>query len=82
MNSIPYRTTLDELGRILIPKAVRKAMFFEPGVILSIFLEDGGLLLKRSDPMCPVCKELGALVPTGRGEICQKCFDEISQTLK
>ena len=41
---------IDDLGRVVIPKAVRQSAHIEEGDPLEIFLCEGGILLKKYQP--------------------------------
>ena len=38
---------IDELGRIVIPKEIRKTLKIKDGESLEIFLEDGNIILRK-----------------------------------
>ena len=64
-------TTLDELGRILLPKEVRDDLGLRPGAVLRIEERDAGILLvpealKADDPY--LVRKGGVLVFTGKAE--------------
>lgn len=57
--------TLDKFGRILLPKALRKALGIRPGAKLSLKVEDSKLTLTPSDPDGMLKRINGVLVWTG-----------------
>lgn len=42
----------DDLGRVVIPKEIRRTMNIREGEPLEIFLEDGGVVFKKYLPNC------------------------------
>jgi len=64
-------TTLDELGRILLPKEVRDDFGLQPGAVLRIEEQDAGIFLvpearETQDPY--LVRKGGVLVFTGKAE--------------
>ena len=43
---IPMRITIDEAGRLVIPREVRRAAGLEPGMPLDIRVEDGAVVIE------------------------------------
>lgn len=43
---------IDDLGRVVIPKEIRRTMSIREGEPLEIFLEDGGVVFKKYLPSC------------------------------
>lgn len=41
---------IDDLGRVVIPKEIRRTMNIREGEPLEIFLEDGGVVFKKYNP--------------------------------
>lgn len=41
---------IDDLGRVVIPKEIRRTMNIREGDPLEIFLEDGGVVLQKYNP--------------------------------
>ena len=49
MKSTGIARRLDELGRIVIPKEIRKSLKFMEGDALELFIENNSLILKKYD---------------------------------
>lgn len=43
---------IDDLGRVVIPKEIRRTMNIREGEPLEIFLKDGGVVFKKYLPSC------------------------------
>ena len=69
---------VDELGRIVIPKELRKTLDIIDNVDrLEIFVDGDNIILRKYQPMCGVCKESDDLMPqlSKHGiKICRKCY--------
>ena len=68
---------IDGLGRICIPKNMRKAMDLSEGDAVSITLFAEGILLKREVALCPFCKKSKNLQSFRSGVICKSCLKEL-----
>ena len=49
---------IDDLGRVVIPKEIRRAMKIKEGDPLEIFTEPGGIVLKKYNPIPEVLESL------------------------
>lgn len=76
MRSTGIVRRLDELGRIVIPKELRRSMKLEEGAALEIFTEGSKIILGKYQPGCMCCGDLGELVYTSKGRICKGCLAE------
>ena len=48
---------VDKLGRIVLPKDLRRRLGIEEGTDLFIGEEDGRIVLEVKSDLCPLCKE-------------------------
>ena len=73
---------VDELGRIVIPMEVRKVYDIEIGTPMEIFTEDGGMIiLKKYNPGCTFCSDLGELKRFSGHWVCRSCRFDIGKLL-
>lgn len=49
MKSLGMVRTVDQLGRIVIPKEIRATMNIEPGSVMEIFTDNDGIVFKKYD---------------------------------
>jgi AbrB family looped-hinge helix DNA binding protein len=63
------RVTLDSVGRIVLPKALRDALGQTPGSTVDISRYGGGLQLVPAGRTARLTRESGVLVATGETEI-------------
>jgi len=58
-------TTLDNLGRIVLPKEIRDDLGLSPGTVLTIEEQGGGILLRPFDGRSGLVRKEGVLVFSG-----------------
>ncbi len=49
---------IDELGRVVIPKEIRKLMGWADGDPMEMFVDDNGVYLKKYTRGCVFCEEV------------------------
>ena len=72
---------VDGLGRIVIPKEIRKTMKLEVGQAVEIFVDGSDIILRRYHPGCQICESMEGIEINQVGDkefrICSTCIDEI-----
>lgn len=68
---------IDELGRIVIPQGIRKALDIETGDSLELFLEEEKLVIRKYSLACVFCGEREQLLVYQEKHICQNCLDTL-----
>jgi len=75
--------TIDNLGRVLIPKDVRKQAGLTSDDELEITVEKGRIILEKKAHRCVICTSGSQLIPIIVNEkkehICTKCKTELQQ---
>ncbi|SHH20109.1 AbrB/MazE/SpoVT family DNA-binding domain-containing protein [Clostridium grantii] len=72
---------LDELGRIVIPKELRKKLnFVEKETQINISKEE--VYLKKYSVGCMQCGEVNGVITTGKVSLCRKCLKEMVDYVK
>ena len=74
MKSTGVVRNLDELGRIVIPKEVRKKLEIDVKDPMEIFIEGSAVVLKKVESGCIFCNTSKNLVDFKDKLICQKCL--------
>lgn len=81
MKSTGIVRKMDRLGRIVIPKELRRVMKIEEDVdAMEIFTEGNTVILKKYEPSCIFCNEndLGIVMYRGHN-VCRKCIAELDK---
>ncbi|MTI49437.1 MAG: AbrB/MazE/SpoVT family DNA-binding domain-containing protein [Firmicutes bacterium] len=70
---------VDELGRIVIPKEIRRTHEIRVGTPLEIYVtNDGSIVLKEYAPGCALCGNLNYSKIINGKKVCQECIDELN----
>jgi len=48
---------IDEIGRILLPRELRRELQIEADTDLDIYADDEGIVLQKTLPTCKICSE-------------------------
>ena len=78
MKATGFIKEIDDLGRIVIPKSVRKAIGVNAGDSLQLFLEDGAVVLKKLSTECVFCGSDASLREFGGKHVCADCIAKLS----
>lgn len=69
---------IDELGRIVIPKEIRRSMAIESDDPMEIFVEGDGIVLRKYEPACVFCGSCDEIVIYRDKRVCASCVRELS----
>ena len=70
---------MDQLGRIVIPKELRKVFALEPSAPIEIFVADNGIFLQPYHRTCVFCGNTENLIRYHNHHICTACKNEIAK---
>ncbi len=75
---------IDENGRLVLPKEIRRLMDIGDGVdSLEVFMNEGReIVLRKYQPACIFCDELLDLVTYKERPVCVKCIKELKKLEK
>ncbi len=81
MKSTGIVRKMDRLGRIVIPKELRRVMKIEEDVdAMEIFTEGNTVILKKYEPSCIFCGESDPTIVSYKGHnVCRKCIAELDR---
>ncbi len=78
MKSTGIIRDVDGMGRIVIPKEIRKQLKIESNVdSLEIFIEGDSIVLRKYKPACFFCDTLDELVDYNDYKICVNCVEKL-----
>ncbi|MCU7380825.1 AbrB/MazE/SpoVT family DNA-binding domain-containing protein [Clostridiales Family XIII bacterium ASD5510] len=64
---------LDDLGRVVIPKELRRIMQIDEGDAIEIYTDADKLVLKKYEPGCVICGSMDNLVDFRGRPVCGMC---------
>ncbi len=79
MKAIGIVRRVDDLGRIVIPKELRRNLCIEEGDPLEIYVDGDQVILKKYEPTCIFCGEGKDIKSFDGKNICPSCIKKISK---
>ncbi|WP_346884367.1 AbrB/MazE/SpoVT family DNA-binding domain-containing protein [Clostridium sp. UBA4395] len=70
---------VDQLGRVVIPKELRKTLGFEEGTPIEIFVNDDEVILRKYVKGCYCCGETENLVSELGLDLCPECLNLLNK---
>ena len=77
MKSTGIVRKIDDLGRVVIPKELRRTLNINECDPLEIFIEDESIILKKYQPGCIFCGEFKDIISFKNKIVCKKCIKEL-----
>ena len=77
MKQVGYVSKIDSLGRIVIPKPVRKMYEMEKEDAVEILAKDNGLLIRKYKPSCVFCGETENIIVHEGHNVCEACIKKL-----
>lgn len=77
MKSTGVIRNIDELGRIVVPKEIRKHLGIESTDPVEIFVDGDRILLRKYEPCCCFCGSSEGVIDFKGKKICRACLYEI-----
>lgn len=68
---------IDELGRFVVPKEIRRNMGIVDGDPFEIFVEEDKIILQKYVPNCLFCGDKEADTVLHGKKICKACLEEL-----
>ena len=83
MKSTGIVRPVDKMGRVVIPKEIRKMLKVENDVdSFEIYMEDDRIILKKYQPTCIFCDSLAESVQFGGYTVCKNCISKLDELNK
>ena len=79
MKSTGFVRKVDDLGRIVIPKEIRKKLKIEDNSPLEIFSDAFSITIKKINHCCTICGSKDKLIDFNDKFICSKCVNSIKK---
>ena len=77
MKSTGIVRNIDELGRVVVPKELRKKLGIANTDPVEIYVEDDKIILKKYISVCHFCGGSQNLTEYKNKNICQSCIEEL-----
>ncbi len=68
---------IDDLGRIVIPKEIRKVNKWLEGDSMEFFTDADAVIIRKYNPGCEFCGGMHELRPFGGKQVCGRCRDDL-----
>lgn len=78
MKSTGMIRRVDELGRVVIPKEIRKKLDIQEKDPLEIYVQEDCIILKKYESNCIFCGNTKDLIEYREKLICKKCLKDLS----
>ena len=72
---------IDDLGRVVIPKEIRRTLRIREGDPLEIFIEGNYVMLKKYEPGCIFCGKANDVKSFKGKNICKICEEELKEEI-
>jgi transcriptional pleiotropic regulator of transition state genes len=77
MKSTGIVRKIDELGRLVVPKELRRTLNIEEKDALEIYVDGEQVILKKYEPDCIFCGDARDVINYKGKNICKACLKEI-----
>jgi len=79
MKSTGIVRKIDSLGRLVLPKEIRKTLGIPVGTPVGIYTEGENIIVKKYEPACIFCGEASNVSVHMGKNICVDCMKEIQR---
>ncbi len=70
---------IDELGRIVLPMEIRRAMDIQEKDAMEIFTDDGRIILQKYAQVCVFCNKSEDLTVFADKRVCPECLKKLKE---
>ena len=77
MKSTGIVRQLDELGRVVLPKELRRTLNLNQRDPMEIFIDGSNVILKKYEPACVFCGDAADVVTYMDKKICKNCIAKL-----
>ena len=68
---------IDPLGRVVIPKEIRRSLDWDAGDPLSIYVEGDSVILRKESTVCTFCQEPDVVAQQNGKYVCAACLEAL-----
>ena len=68
---------IDDLGRIVLPKELRKTMNIDKKDPMEIYVDEDSVILKKYQPACIFCKSAENTIEYKNKIVCRECLEKM-----
>ena len=80
MKSTGVVRPVDRMGRVVIPKEIRKQLNIKSNVdSLEIYMENDSIILKKYQPACVFCEEILGVIEYNNHYVCPECIKKMME---
>ena len=79
MKAVGIIRRLDELGRVVIPVELRRALDLGFRDSVEIAAEGESIVIRKHRPYCLLCGNSAELIEFSGRKICRRCLDELKK---
>lgn len=79
MKSTGILRSIDELGRIVLPKSMRQNLEIAERDQLEIYTEGDSIILRKYQPACVFCDSVEDVVIFNGKRVCSACLNELKR---
>lgn len=72
---------IDSLGRVLIPKELRRMLDIQTNDSFEMFIEDGAIVMRKYQPACIMCGNAKNTVTYKGHNFCPDCVRDMASKL-
>ena len=74
-----FSRRVDELGRVVLPVEIRRALGIEERDLVSVELSGKGIMLKKCQPSCVFCNSLANVITYKGKQVCRACVEKLAE---
>lgn len=69
---------IDQLGRVVVPREIRRSLMLEESDPVEMYLENGAVIIKPYKPNCIICGGADDIVLYKTKKICSDCVEGLT----
>ena len=79
MKSTGVVRKIDEMGRVVIPKEIRRTLDIQDGDSLEIYIDQEDIILRKYQPSCVFCGNCENIEFLLGKRICRDCIEKLKE---